>query len=144
MKLNKLVLTGFMIFLMMFAAGCSGSEGNGPNDISDFEGTWDLIEFVYIADRDANVREDLLATQNMSVTMTIQSSGAYTITTTVNGQSFSNSGNFNVNDNDLSSPDPNVTVTLSGNTLTVESSDEMWDFGQGSEPADLRSVYQRR
>ncbi|HQU74103.1 MAG TPA: hypothetical protein PLG66_17485 [Calditrichia bacterium] len=142
----KSKLTLFMTFLMLiFAAACS-DDSTGPGDLNqnDLEGTWDMTQYIYISSANSSVTADIMQLQGLGQTMVINSNGSYTLTTTVQGQSFTSSGQFGFENGVVNSPDPNTTVTLDGNTLRMETSNTSYDFGSGDEPATARLVYTRR
>jgi len=136
-------------FIALLLAGCS-SDSTGSNidegAFTDLVGTWDCTSYVFTSVANSNITDDIKASQGLTYTMSIEESGAFTITIsaqgippqTVTGQmATSASGDFETGD-------PGVSVSRNGNQLIFTDSDELHNFGNGNEPATLRIVYTKR
>lgn len=140
--MKRLTTVLFLAIMFAFLASCSSDSGTDP-DASDLEGTWNLTEYKYIS-QGTSGEFDAKAAQNISLTMTVNSNGSFSVSGSFSGIPFSFSGNFNDDGTDIDDGDPNTSITLSGDTLTIEDTSETWDFGNGDEPATLRQVYVRQ
>lgn len=148
LNFSKVLVLLLAAIATSFIAGCSGSEGTGPdNNNGDFDalvGDWRVTQFAYIAVSDPNLTFDLLASQGITVSMTIRSDGSYTTTTTVGGQTQTSSGQFVNTNGNFSDGDPNTTMTITSNQIIWSIANESWDFGNGFEPATLEVIYTRQ
>ncbi len=140
--MKTLKFFSLMMALLIASFSCSDNGTNGDLDINDLEGTWDLVEYKFISQADANKVEDLLSQFTMN--MKIDKDGNFTTTVTAQGQTFTQSGKMSTNGDNISSGDPDVTVKREGNKLIFEDTSEQHDFGSGSEAATLRTVFQKR
>lgn len=131
-------------------AGCgdSNAPGGGGVTINDLVGTWQITKWEYTSTANTSMKVDLKA-MGASATLTVQSSGAYTITGTFAGFPFSSSGtyavqgnNIVVNEADGDGPQT-VPFTLNGNTWTITGLSGDWDFDDDGtdDPATLLIVF---
>ncbi len=140
--MKHLKITALSILMVCFSI-ISCSDSTSPDSASDLAGTWNLTQYVYQSKNNSGLQADLTQ-QGMQLTMTIEKNGDYTISGSYLGYPFSTSGNMNEGDDGIDDGDDDTTITRDGNTLTIVSENESWDFGNGNEAATLTQVYKKQ
>lgn len=148
MKKNILSFATLALAILIFAGCSSDSTGNNGDvdEFSDLVGNWNCTSFVYTSVANSSLTDDIKTSQGLSYSMAIQESGAYTITISIQGfPPQTVTGQISTGTNgDFATGDPDVSVTRNGNQLIFDDSNEMHDFGSGSEAATLKVIYTKQ
>lgn len=164
MKAIRKFVALFVVAAVAFACSDDEGNGNGPDPLAALAGNYTTTKFEYAAQSDPdNINVDLIAIGG-SLTVNLAADGSFSASLTVPLAGSANfTGNisisgtvltFAVSDTvtlgpiELLPEDPFTfdTYALSGNTLTLSSSDVMFDFllGAGTEvPATLLLIMTR-
>jgi hypothetical protein len=128
-----------------------GDNGPDPLTLDDLVGTWRATQFVFTKQSDPSRFFDLIQNSGV-VTIVIAANGTYSgqqsafgVTETFSG-TITVSGSFVSLTDDEDPGDPtDFAASLTGNTLTLATSDAEFDFDfDGTdEPASLTAVFQR-
>ncbi len=127
------------------AWGCGDSTGVTE---ADLVGTWNATAFKFSDFGDPVMDFDVIG-MGGSVQIVIAANGDYTVTTTIPGVGPDvATGTWVLQGGDLliltgtgETDGTEMTVGLSGTTLTVHSTDLMFDFGNGEIPAQLHATF---
>lgn len=138
----------------VLAAGCS-SDTIGPNEITvnDMVGVWKITKIEYVADQGGQ-KVDLIKDNNVSATITVLASGAYTETLTIPGVPATTiTGTFTVQNNTIVNNQTGanaraVDVTRKGDTITFVDEGATFDFDNNQATpdtgADLTMIWQKQ
>jgi hypothetical protein len=131
------------------ALGCSDSTGVAVEDLT---GTWVAIQYVFTNPANQSESIDWIAA-GASLTIAIDAAGDYTATIVepgnapevISGTIAVEGDVVTISESGTGSPMPYV-ASRSGDTLTLDTSDEEYDFDGDSieDPASLRIVLQRQ
>jgi hypothetical protein len=131
------------------ALGCSDSTGVAVEDLT---GTWVAIQYVFTNPANQSESIDWIAA-GASLTIAIDAAGDYTATIVepgnapevISGTIAVEGDVVTISESGTGSPTPYV-ASRSGDTLTLDTSDEEYDFDGDSieDPASLRIVLQRQ
>ena len=127
--------------------GCGDSTGVTE---ADLVGTWNATAFKYSDFGDPVMDFDIIG-MGGSVQIMIAANDAYTVTVTIplvgpqviNGTWVLQSGNKLILTDAGETDGVEMTVSISGTTLTVHSTDLMFDFGSGEIPARLDATFEK-
>ncbi len=146
----RVIRLGLSAVAVAGAVACGDSTGV---TVSDITGTWNASSVVFTNLANPSQKSDLIADADGTLTITFSANGDFSITLTVPpDQPETDVGTVEVRGDTLTlaesgqgSPTDFI-ASLSGNTLTLTTDDEEFDFDDDGtdEPASLRVVLQRQ
>ena len=131
---------------------CGDSNAPDPLTLENLVGSWRATQFLFTQQSDPSTFFDLIQNSG-TVTITISANGTYVGQQSAFGSTETSSGTITVSsrfvtltDDDEPGDPTQFAATLTGNTLTLTSSDFTFDFDFNGteEPATLTAVFQRQ
>ena len=139
-----LARTIIMTIATAFAAVACGDDGTGI-EAADLEGTWNASVYEYTDNAVPQNVVDVIQRDGASFTLTVDATGvASTLFDDGVGGSSSDSGTLSSDGTILTLAGDPFTAQRNGDVLTLQYTDDSFDFGSGSVPATLRIVMNRQ
>jgi hypothetical protein len=142
------------ILATLAVVACSDSSGPSELSLAQLVGTWDLSRLEMVLASDTSRSQDVLASLDVSATLTINRSGSAVLVTRASGQPGMSSpatiglrGDTLVFDVEGSGSTYEAIVRLAGRTMTWRSVEtNLWDLDGDGTPEDVfeRDVWQRQ
>jgi len=148
MRVARALLIGLLGVGLL--VGCD-DDGTGLDGftLADLVGTWDASVFVFVSQTSPPDSADFIA-EGADVRLTVAANGDYSIVVwapdviadVLWGTVSVDDGNIVITDEQEPGNPISFSAGLSGNTLSMQTDEVEFDFGDGDEPAELHIVFQ--
>ncbi|HET7602099.1 MAG TPA: hypothetical protein VFK36_03720 [Gemmatimonadales bacterium] len=141
-----------IVAVTLAVAGC-GSDSTGTDGVTlaDLVGTWHVTKWECTNEANTSQKVNLATVSGSDVTLTVATSGAYTLAGSFAGEPWSASGSYAVQGGTIvvqeSGAEPQSSpFTLTGDTWTISQLEGDWDFDNDGtdDPARLVIVFTRQ